>query len=218
MALTLDQTPPELFDPNAEWTTPFLPERPVADHIPPSFFYGYSWSAALTVPQQEKPLARFLHRAGIPYFLPYLSTRDSEGRRAYPPLFPMVLFFAASPVSEPYKSTGPLNDNELIVRSSGKIQSGIHGILRTNIQLRFQNELTLLGSESAARRTAKISPPIAVGVKVEVELGNRGTWIQGIVREYTPEARGKLMVFIRLELLGSVVSMEIPRSRIRVVS
>jgi transcription antitermination factor NusG len=116
------------------------------------------WSVLHTRPRQEKSLARTMHAAQIPYYLPLLPHSVRVRNRmmtSYIPLFPSYLFLFAEPEERiaALATTRVVNsirvaDQEKLLRDLGQI----NGLLGAGLPVRAEDRL-------------------APGVKVEIQSG-----------------------------------------------
>lgn len=170
MPLAANENPPELF-------TSASSER-IED-------IGGPLCVIFTRSRQEKAVARVLHSAGIPYFLPYLARRDASRNRVLSPLFTGILFAAAAHPSEDANPALSPEIQELASTRKGACSltckqlenvlyfreypncplldgeafiselRGTFRILRPSNQKQLRKELAFLAGEPSSRRTAR---------------------------------------------------------------
>jgi len=220
----VDGTPPEL--------NPLHPD-PLSVHTP--------WVIACTNPRSEKQLVRYIlrHFHTLPYALPYTARRSSSSNLHHSPLLPGFVFVACPPSSPsallipPPPLTHPIDQDEYnlqlaalcsILTSSHMVHSFIRPTARYQPQLR--QEIALLTpphSSPENRRLARATHIPNPGARVRIHSGPL-MGMQGVVDTFspapqptTPSDPQKVNLILRLEILGTSASVQIPLSLLEVI-
>lgn len=119
---------------------------------------GRSWYVLHTRPRQEKSLARHLHAANVPYFLPTVPRRArirSRVKTAHAPLFPGYLFLHAD------------RDERLTALASNRVAHA----LAVHEQARLWDDLRQIDQLLGAGLPVATESQLAPGTPVEITTG-----------------------------------------------